>query len=79
MSDYLIVGIFFFRRAIEWDASFKNRADCSGRSVAGVHIEAYDDKFQITAEEKAVSPSPEAVTGKTKSETKASASKRQKK
>lgn len=34
-------------RAIEWDASFKNRADCSGRAVAGVHNEAYDDKFKI--------------------------------
>lgn len=35
-------------RAIEWDASFKNRADCSGRSIAGVHEQAYDETFQIT-------------------------------
>lgn len=27
--------------AIEWDASFKNRADPSGRAVVGVHNEAY--------------------------------------
>eukprot|EP00667_Euglena_gracilis_P005261 EG_transcript_5296 len=27
--------------AIEWDASFKNRADPSGRAVAGVHNQAY--------------------------------------
>lgn len=25
-----------------WDASFKAFADCSGRSVAGVHAAAYD-------------------------------------
>lgn len=37
-------------RAIEWDESFKNRADCSGRSVAGVHKEAYDEKFKIASE-----------------------------
>lgn len=37
-------------RAIEWDESFKNRADCSGRSVAGVHDQAYDAKFEIAAE-----------------------------
>lgn len=34
-------------RAISWDESFKNRADCSGRSVAGVHDQAYDAKFEI--------------------------------
>lgn len=34
-------------RAIEWDESFKNRADCSGRSVAGVHDSAYDQTFNI--------------------------------
>jgi asparagine synthase (glutamine-hydrolysing) len=27
--------------ALEWDASFKNNADPSGRSVGSVHIEAY--------------------------------------
>ncbi len=27
--------------------SFKNRVDCSGRSVAGVHDSAYDSSFQI--------------------------------
>jgi asparagine synthase (glutamine-hydrolysing) len=30
--------------AIEWDKSFKNFADPSGRSVAGVHDNAYDSK-----------------------------------
>ena len=34
-------------RAIAWDESFKNRADCSGRSVAGVHDAAYDATFNI--------------------------------
>jgi asparagine synthase (glutamine-hydrolysing) len=34
-------------RAIEWDESFKNRADCSGRSVAGVHDSAYNENFSI--------------------------------
>ena len=28
--------------AIEWDASFENSADPSGRAVAGVHIVAYN-------------------------------------
>ena len=36
-------------RAIEWDDSFKNRADCSGRAVAGVHDEAYDHEFVIAS------------------------------
>lgn len=30
--------------ALLWDASFKQFADCSGRSVAGVHESAYDAK-----------------------------------
>lgn len=37
-------------RALEWDASFKNRADCSGRSIAGVHDKAYDNTFNIDAD-----------------------------
>ena len=32
-------------RAMEWDASFRGRADCSGRAVAGVHEQAYDAGF----------------------------------
>ncbi|CAD7971881.1 unnamed protein product [Amoebophrya sp. A120] len=28
--------------ALKWDASFQNRADASGRAVAGVHEQAYD-------------------------------------
>ena len=31
-------------KAIEWDASFKLNADQSGRSVAGVHEAAYEEK-----------------------------------
>lgn len=38
-------------RALAWDESFRNRADCSGRSIAGVHNEAYDAKFTIPVEE----------------------------
>jgi len=30
--------------ALEWDASFKNNADPSGRSVGSVHLEAYTNK-----------------------------------
>jgi len=36
-------------KAIEWDESFKNRVDDSGRSVAGVHNAAYSDEFQVAA------------------------------
>lgn len=39
-------------RAIEWDASFKNRADCSGRAIAGVHEKAYDESFLVGGEER---------------------------
>ncbi|KAG5181263.1 asparagine synthase [Tribonema minus] len=37
-------------RAIEWDESFKGRADCSGRSVGGVHNMAYDETFKTLKE-----------------------------
>ncbi len=30
--------------ALEWDASFKNNADPSGRSVGSIHLEAYEKK-----------------------------------
>lgn len=30
-------------KAVEWDASFKLFADCSGRSVVGVHEDSYDE------------------------------------
>jgi len=36
-------------RAIEWDDSFKGRADCSGRAVIGVHVDAYDKSFDVSA------------------------------
>jgi len=38
-------------RALSWDASFRNRADQSGRSV-GVHVAAYDENFDIEADKK---------------------------
>lgn len=34
-------------RAIAWDESFKTRADCSGRSIVGVHEKAYDTTFAV--------------------------------
>ncbi|CAM9600678.1 unnamed protein product [Chrysoparadoxa australica] len=34
-------------RAIAWDKSFQDRADCSGRAVAGVHNAAYGQSFAI--------------------------------
>jgi len=34
--------------AIKWDESFKNFADCSGRSVLGVHESAYTDEHRTT-------------------------------
>jgi hypothetical protein len=37
-------------RAIEWDESFKNRADCSGRAVSGVHDSAYDTQFDVATD-----------------------------
>lgn len=29
--------------AIEWDKSFQDSADPSGRAIAGVHVDAYDE------------------------------------
>ncbi|CAM9773913.1 unnamed protein product, partial [Ectocarpus sp. 12 AP-2014] len=37
-------------RALEWDESFKNRADCSGRAIGGVHDDAYGDEFEVGAD-----------------------------
>jgi asparagine synthase (glutamine-hydrolysing) len=34
--------------AIEWDASFKNRADPSGRAVTGVHTDAIDSNVKLS-------------------------------
>lgn len=33
--------------ALKWDASFQNRTDDSGRSVAGVHNSAYGEEFAV--------------------------------
>lgn len=38
-------------RAISWDESFKDRADCSGRSVANVHSAAYGKSFLVPMQE----------------------------
>jgi len=35
--------------AIKWDENFKKMADCSGRSVAGVHVAAYNDSQRAAA------------------------------
>lgn len=43
-------------RALSWDESFKLRADCSGRSIAGVHDKAYDANFVIDAASNGESP-----------------------
>jgi len=51
-------------RAISWDESFKNRADCSGRSVAGVHDLAYDNNFVIGSEATAAAPEKESTPAK---------------
>lgn len=40
--------------AVLWDEAFKKFADCSGRSVAGVHNSAYDDKHKDKFSEAAV-------------------------
>jgi asparagine synthase (glutamine-hydrolysing) len=35
--------------AIKWDENFKKMADCSGRSIAGVHVAAYNDSQRAAA------------------------------
>ena len=34
--------------ALRWDASFRGRADASGRAVAGVHESAYAESWDAT-------------------------------
>lgn len=36
--------------ALQWDAAFKGRADASGRSVAGVHEQAYGTDYKTAAQ-----------------------------
>lgn len=36
--------------ALRWDASFQNRADASGRCVAGVHDAAYDKNYKTASQ-----------------------------
>ena len=48
---------------MNWDASFANRADPSGRA-AGVHDAAYDDKFE--ADTKIVEDAGEPAAKKAK-------------
>ena len=35
-------------KAIEWDASWSNNLDPSGRAALGVHLSAYDQKLPST-------------------------------
>jgi|Transcript_51282 asparagine synthase (glutamine-hydrolysing) len=37
--------------ALKWDASFQGRADASGRCVAGVHEQAYDENYVTAAQD----------------------------
>lgn len=37
-------------RALNWDITFRNRADASGRSVGGVHSDSYGAAFQSKSE-----------------------------
>jgi hypothetical protein len=34
-------------RALEWDESFRGRADPSGRAIASVHESAYTEAFTV--------------------------------
>merc|ERR1719443_1231708 len=36
--------------ALKWDASFRGRADASGRSVIGVHLQGYDEHYRTAAQ-----------------------------
>ena len=43
---------------MEWDESFRGRADPSGRAVAAVHDSAYSEDFSSAADNKAAPASP---------------------
>jgi asparagine synthase (glutamine-hydrolysing) len=49
--------------ALDWDASFKKFADCSGRSVAGVHEAAYDSKRRELAKGEVIGEASSSVVG----------------
>ena len=49
-------------RAIEWDESFKNRADPSGRAIASVHDSAYQEGF--TPQAAGTSPARQGIKRK---------------
>ncbi len=49
--------------ALLWDASFKSFADCSGRSVAGVHTAAYDQNRREAAKGEAIKEEALAKVG----------------
>jgi len=53
--------------ALRWDASWAGRADASGRCVAGVHEEAYDEKFVTASQQSgaATGGAPPAKKAKT--------------
>merc|ERR1711972_1075939 len=40
--------------ALKWDKAFQGRADASGRSVAGVHEQAYDAGFETASQQSGV-------------------------
>merc|ERR1719238_2523321 len=37
--------------ALKWDKAFQGRADASGRSVAGIHEKAYDEKWKTASQQ----------------------------
>ncbi|MQI71948.1 asparagine synthetase B, partial [Escherichia coli] len=43
-------------KAVEWDASWSNNLDPSGRAALGVHVSAYDDNQVNSVSSKAVEP-----------------------
>lgn len=55
-------------RAMEWDESFKGRADPSGRAVAAVHDDAYSEEFNAAGKEDGAPASPVRAGGKRKAE-----------
>lgn len=54
--------------ALKWDKAFQGRADASGRAVAGVHVQAYDDKYKTASQSSGATVSngePEAKKART--------------
>jgi len=52
--------------ALKWDKAFQGRADASGRAVAGVHVQAYDEKYQTASQSSgAANGEPDAKKART--------------